>query len=307
MPRVVRVISWLLAIFVASCAAPAADATGRPSSGSSSPFSPSSEPSVADSAGAEPTATPSGGPLPHSWAAYGSHATVLADGLRVRLWTPGLDSEVTEVLATGDDLFVVDGSITLDGYDWYEVEFETSSNEDFRDGFGFGWVAGQPAPDSEGDDWFIRIGAVTCPSEVDTATLARLTPWVHQNCGIQVDSVSGLIDMCYERPMTPFSYEPDWAAFSCFFLRDEANTWFLPLAFPPDGAVPDLQRGDLVTLTGGLGFDAARYGPCTVSAGPGFPPARLDVESLLFASRCETRFVVTGGTIDGHIELPPMY
>ena len=287
MLRLAQAVTCLLTIVVAGCAAPAADTTGSPGEPS-----PSSEPSFT-----------AGGPLPHAFADYGSHATVLFEGLRVHQWDPGLGGEVIEALAAGGEVFVVDGAIPLDGYSWYEVEFETTATEQFPDGIGRGWLAGQPSPAPEGGEWFIDIGQVSCPNEVDTATLARLSAWAHHNCEVQVDSVAGLIDLCYERPITPFTYEPDWAAFSCLFLRDEANTWVLPLAFPPDSAVPELTRGDLVTLTGGLGFDSAKYGACIVSG----PPGVTEIQQLRWASTCQDRFVVTGGTIDGHIELPPMF
>ena len=288
-----RVIATVLAIWVASCAAPAAE----PSGGSSDPPS------------AEPTATPgSSSPdsysyVPETWVDVGSHAIVLADGLRVRLWTPSNSSEVTRVLAAGDELFVLDGPIPAEGYSWYEVEFPTTPDNLWSEGIARGWLAGQPNPDPTGDEWSVRIGPVSCPAQVDTATLARLTPWALHSCPIEVTSVTGMVDLCYERPLTPFTYEPDWAAFSCLYLRDESNTWSLHVAFPPEISLPELERGDLVTVTGGLVFDPARYGACTV-AGPN-PP--VDVEQLMWASRCQDIFVVSGARIEGHIELPPMY
>jgi hypothetical protein len=285
-----RVVAGMLAICIAGCAAPAADPTGG-SSGA---------PSAAPAA-----TTDSYSYVPESWVDFGSHAIVLADGLRVRRWSPGSSSEVTRVLAAGNELFVLDGPIPAEGYSWYLVEFPTTPDADWLEGIAQGWVAGQPDPDPTGDEWSVRIGPVSCPSEVDTATLARLTPWALHHCPIEVASVTGMMDLCYERPLTPFTYEPDWAAFSCLFLRDrdQTNTWSLFVAFPPDVALPELERGDLVTLTGGLGFDPARYGACTVS-GPN-PP--LEVEQLMWAAQCQDRFVVTGVSIDGHVELPPMY
>lgn len=241
--------------------------------------------------------------VPEHWVDFGSHAIALADGLRVRMWRPGSSSDVTRVLAAGDELFVLDGPIQVEGYSWYQVEFRTTPDADWPDGIAQGWIAGQAGPAPGNAEEYVRIGPVSCPSEVDAATLARLTPWALHNCPIEVANVTGVLDMCYERPLTPFVYEPDWAAFSCLFLRDRANTWSLHLAFPPDVALPELERGDLVTLTGDLGFNSGRYGACTVS-GPN-PP--LEVEQLMWTSQCQDRFVVTGATIDGHVVLPPMY
>jgi hypothetical protein len=287
-----RMVLTMLAICLAGCAVPTAD----PTSGSRS------TPTEESTATGGPSATPAGfSYVPQDWADFGSHATTLVDGLRVRMWSPGSANEVTRVLVAGDELFVLDGPIRTEGYSWYQVEFPTTPDAFWPDGYAVGWVAGQS--DVDRTEWSIGIGPVSCPSEVDAATLARLTPWALHNCPVEVASVTGMLDLCYERGLTPFTYEPDWAAFSCLFLRDQANTWGLSLAFPPDVHLPELVRGDLVTLTGALGFDPGRYGACTVS-GPN-PP--LEVERLLWAARCQDRFVVSGATIDGHVDLPPMY
>jgi len=280
----------MLAICLAGCAA-----TADPTSGS--PSTPAGAPTTTE----EQSATPdSFSYVPKGWADFGSHATTLVDGLRVRMWSPTSADEVTRVLAAGDELFMLDGPIQNEGYSWYQVEFPTTPDDFWPDGYALGWVAGQP--DTDRTEWSIGIGPVSCPSEVDAAMLSRLTSWALHNCPIEVARVTGMLDLCYERGETPFVYEPDWAAFSCLFLRDQANTWGLRLAFPPDVQLPALARGDLVTLTGAIGFDPARYGACTVSG----PNPAVQVERLLWPARCQDRFVVSGARVDGHIALPPM-
>jgi hypothetical protein len=290
-----RFAASIMALSLAGCMAPVEDL--------STPASGVATSSDGASSGAEQSVTPAfSAYIPVRWADYGSHAIVRIESLNVHRFLPGLDAEVGAVLEGGEDVFVVDGPITLDGYEWYQIEFAATASE-FPEGIGEGWVAGRPEPNPQGEASYLQLGPASCVGAVDTATLARMAPLAVESCDVQVTSVSGLVDQCYERPLTPFSYEPDWAAFSCLFLRDQASTWVLPLAFPPDSSVPELERGDIVTLTGGLGFDSAKYGACTVSG----PDSTLEANSLVWALSCQHRFVVTGGTIDGHLELPPMY
>jgi hypothetical protein len=127
-------------------------------------------------------------------------------------------------------------------------------------------------------------------------------------CGVEVTTVSGVLDTCYEGPLTPFTYEPVWAWFSCRYVHEEAEetaNWY-SVHFPPDYAGPELERGDVVVLTGHLGFDVSRYGECTVEAADDVGPQVGEAEAQIWPATCQSRFVVTDAEITGHVELPPL-
>jgi hypothetical protein len=86
---------------------------------------------------------------------------------------------------------------------------------------------------------------------------------------------------------------------------EEAVLWY-PVHFPPDYAGPELERGDVLVLTGHLGFDVSRYGECTVEAADEVGPEVGEAEAQIWAATCQSRFVVTDAEVTGHIELPPL-
>lgn len=167
-----------------------------------------------------------------------------------------------------------------------------------------GWVASGPL---DSDDTFLRSESLKCPTSLDLATLMRLTPLAVTACRIEVTTVAGVVNSCYEGPVTPFAYEPDWIWFSCLFIHDqgeEQGRWY-PISLPPDYAGPELERGDVVVLHGQLGFDTDRYGDCMVTGEEA--AEALEAERLIWAIECQHRFVVSGAEITGHIDLPPLY
>jgi hypothetical protein len=307
---VFEVVSGLL-IILAGCAAPIPDPTGRPSVGQSVSAPPSSSaPALAASPSAEPIDEPIDEPTPAPtprppaayvsviWANYGSHATVLVDKLNMRRF-PGLDQDIYGRLIAGASIFIVDGPIAVDGLWWYEVE---------SDQIGGRWVAGraeEATPELADDTWFIRISPPRCSANVEMPLLARLSPWAVTHCTGDLHTVSGVIDDC-ELPHLYLSYvwEPTWVSSGCPFLLWDENevrgSRYFSLAFPPGASLPELQRGDIVTLTGGFGFDTAKYGPCTVSGGG---EISLETMTTVWQHACQHKFVVTGVTIRGHLEL----
>lgn len=239
--------------------------------------------------------------------AYGSHATVMVDKLNLRYF-PGLSGEPAASLPRGVDLFIRSGPVTSAGYQWFEVEALSGIPAGTTR---VGWVAAVPAdllPDPPDDAWLVKLGRLACPDPegVDTVLFASLTRWAIQECGVTVHEVSGLLDTCYEGPMTPFTYEPGWAWFACFYLRDEAGSWSLPVFFPADLDGPMPERGDLATITGQVGVDINRYGECTVTAAEDMPAGTLSAEREVFKSECRTNFVVSSVRITGHVDLPPL-
>ena len=270
-------------------------------------------PEVTPSPTAEPTPTPTPEPTPQTELTdgltrlnYGARATVTTDRLRFR-YGPTTDSDTAEVLAAGQEMLILSGPITADGFDWFYVEL---ANPAARVEITQGWVAAVLAPaESQPDDaWLIRIEPLNCPPDaVDTPMLARMSEYAIATCDVQVSSVQGLVDSCYEGGYGPFTYEPGWASFACLFLRDRERTWSLSLYFPPEAEDKYPDRGDLVTITGAVGVDTAAYGACTVTADPSFPEESLAIQQQMFEASCPTKFVVADVTIDGHVTMPPQY
>jgi hypothetical protein len=293
----------LVGAVLAGCAAPLPDPSARQSADNPVAPTPSSTPATP-----VPTARPArpSGYVPFYWANYGSHATVVVGKLNVRTF-PGLDQAMISARFTpGASLFITDGPIPVDGYWWYEVEFDTSPFPALSGGYRGGWVAGQAGAatsDPADDEWLIRLGPINCPTKVDMPLLVHLSPWAVSHCARGVDHISGVIDDCdLGGPYVPRTYEPGWAYRSCpFVLRDELGSWYFSVVVAPDASVPDVERGDLVTLIGGYGIDTAKYGACLVTEGDGERSA--ETLTAKWQHDCQNLFVVTGGTIDGHVEL----
>lgn len=92
-------------------------------------------------------------------------------------------------------------------------------------------------------------------------------------------------------------FRPDWVYFSCLFVRDEAvglPAWTLGLAFPPDLVDPIPEAGDLVTLTGRIGFNESRFRACEVTATDPQYEEGAALARLTWPLTCQTRFVVSG-------------
>jgi hypothetical protein len=260
----------------------------------------------------EPTPTPTPEPTPQTELTdglthldYGARATVTTDRLRFR-YGPTTHADTAEVLTAGQEMLVLSGPITADNFEWFHVELANREERETT----MGWVAAVPAPaDSQPDDaWLIRIENLNCPPDaVDTPMLARMSEYAIANCDVQVSSLQGLVDTCYEGGYGPFTFEPGWASFSCVYLRDRESTWSLPVYFPPEMEDRYPDRGDLVTIAGAIGVDTATYGACTVTAYPEYPEDELAIQQQIFAASCPTRFVVADVSIDGHITMPPGY
>ena len=280
--------------------------------GTSAPTSTASS-SASAVATASPSPTPSPTPmptptgelpiLPPHVADFGSYATTLVDGLRVR-YAGGIGATIQRVLPVGERVFIVSGPIEHEGYDWYEVVFRTAS--EVPDEIAYGWLAGaEIVPESE-LSWLIEIDAPRCPDSEDASVLGRLTPWAIGACEIAVTEVTGIVDICIEGPLTPYTYEPLWAWFSCPFLRsEESSAWWLNFYPLPNADLPELERGDVVRLQGRIGFDESVHGACDVD---GFEPELpVAFERKRWQLYCQTRFMVSSGTIEGHVDLPSPY
>ena len=263
------------------------------------------------SATPEPTPSPTEELLEAS--AYGSRATVVVDRLRVRYF-PNLESDITDRLDRGTEVRIMEGPVTADGFRWYSISYGSSIDERYPGAEQAGWVAEVQVGSSGGEttfDPFIEIAEPVCPGSIDTELLAGLSMYAMAVCDVQVETVDGLIDWCFEGPISPFTYEPGWVHFSCPYIRSEESGeggWFLNLAFPPDVELPE--RGDVVTLQGQVGFDEGQYGDCTVETiGSESEPSlmeALEYQRQLWDQQCQLRFVVSDVVVEDHIDLPPI-
>lgn len=282
--------------------------------------SPSAEPSVSEASpsqsaleSAEPSAAPSVSEAPSAAAtpdtnidAYGPVGVVIGDSLRVRSW-PGTsvpDSLLT-TLSEGDEVVLSMGPIDLDGFRWYLAWFEPHPFANSQGTLEAGWIATGPIDDA---DQFVQIHGARCPEEETVHALARLGSAGFEACDVEVTTVSGIVETCYEGPLSPFTYSPGWAYFSCQSLRTEDQAaWSYQFFLPPDYDGPTLSRGDVVTLTGVLGVDESAYGACEVSSSEVEGEATLAAVNATWALECQYRFVVESAEVTGHVELPPLF
>ncbi len=286
-------LTLIAGLVLAACSSTAGPSAADPTPTSTPVETP--PPSVqAPSPSASPSVQPSFEPSdPSEWgfladyARYGSRAKVLSDGLRARLW-PGLKADVIVTLPSGTELIVWAGPVSTDGREWYNVGFHGIETDATPGGAGTGWVAGD----------FIEIGEADCPGTLDAGVLARMTDWALDACVDEVPPLEGQIDTCFEGPLTPFTYAPGWIYFSCTYLDE------LAIHFMPDYAGPEVERGDLVRVTGHLGFDTGQYGECTVDVLEPAMENQLAAEAQSWADSCQHRFVVEELTVTGHEDLP---
>jgi hypothetical protein len=297
-----------IALALAGCGtsiSPSAEPSVAGPSASAS-LSASVAPSAEASASGAESAAPSGQPPSSVIDAYGAVAVVSADDLRVRTW-PGTevpDSHLT-TLAPGDEVVLTNGPIDLDGFRWWLAAFDPHPATNFPGEIEFGWIASGPTDD---DDRFLTQEGVQCPGELTVHALARFGPASFEACQVDLTEVSGIVETCYEGPLSPFTYEPGWAFFSCLSLRTEGQAaWSYPFFLPPDYAGPELVRGDVVTLTGGLGVDEAAHGPCEAVSTEVVDEATVESVARVWALDCRYRFVVESAEVTGHVELPPLF
>ena len=90
--------------------------------------------------------------------------TPAGDGLRVRS-RPEVSADskkLTPLLAAGSRMLVVNGPVSADGYDWYEVRADNDL---------FGWVAAG----KDGEDWIVPAPA-NCADDLDESALWTVDP-----------------------------------------------------------------------------------------------------------------------------------
>jgi len=315
-----------------SPSAPPSTAASTPAASTAASPSPTTEP--------EPTARPSTAPMaqvveaPDGILPPGSLAVVMADGLRVREGSPGTPehAHVIYTLNAGDLVFLASqnsasGTVygyigpqeSADGRGWYLVHVGGSGPMTWIDGGITGWVA-------EGDEGleYFEVLPVTCPADVRLETVLFrqgptpdsdewMTAWDRLACfGGREMTLTGIWDfLCYEGPMSPFTFEPSHIAvpFDCIgMIPDDLDAdgysnraGGLPLRNRDELLVDGPERGDLVTVRGH--FDDPLAAPCTATPPEGFEGQLIDPEFLVLY--CREQFVVDEITVTGHRDLAP--
>ena len=134
---------WSVAVIVAAVAATVlafillgrdSDGVGAASPSPTGLATPESSPSP--TADPTPTATPE--PTPQTEPSdglthldYGARATVVTDRLRIR-YVPSTDGDAAGVVTAGQEMLILSGPITSDGFEWYFVELANRAESDMR-------------------------------------------------------------------------------------------------------------------------------------------------------------------------------
>jgi hypothetical protein len=233
--------------------------------------------------------------------AHDSLALVVTDNLRVRSapFVGDLSVRYKRLLQPDDRLFVVDGPVIAQNYEWYQVKAwrprQPSSS------WPVGWVA---RAGHDGEVW-IRASTRTCPAgPMDVATLLELAPAERVACfreaPIEVRAVvagaSGACDPARDGCATG----PEWLT-AASMIASASTTQAgaaagLAISFDPGGRAiaADLADAGVVRLHGAFDHaDSALCRPDPARDGPDGPLS--PTEAVL---RCRSTFVVTDAVVE---------
>ena len=147
-------------------------------------------------------------------------AEVVADTLRVRGLpsTSASSAKFERLLGRGDRVFIVDGPVRADGYDWYLVQ--SMVDQGSEPGAPFGWVA---AASRDGVPWIDDVEETGCPSVPDDANrFGVLPPEVLIHCFGRTELSFELDANVYCLPDEARQVEPAWMGAGCGELSGDA-------------------------------------------------------------------------------------
>jgi hypothetical protein len=233
---------------------------------------------------------------------HDSLALVVTDNLRLRSapFVGDLSVRHKRLLQPDDRLFVVDGPVIAQNYEWYQVKAWRPRQPSLS--WPVGWVA---RAGHDGEVW-IRASSPTCPSQpVDIAALLDLAPLERLACsrGTPIDiravvTTTPPVDCDPSREGCPTG--PEWLVSGSLTASTSATPLgaltSLAVAFDPSGQVTDtdLAGAGVVRLRGA--FDHPEAASCRPDAARPGPDGPLSpVEAVL---RCRTRFVVTDAVVE---------
>ena len=286
---------------------PSSSLTPTPTRSPRPTATPNSTPTA--SSGTQPTSTPLPPPvvraplrLPASIVDLGRRATVQVQNLRVRSYV-GVNSPIQVQLGPGSELLLRLGPISADGFDWYAVNYQPLYDETQLDqGGGYGWVAAGP---SGAPPTFIAIEPKSCQQvPVTTALIASMTELAVSEClGDDSYELHAVVQTCYEGPLTPYTYEPAYFGFSCYYIFELGTTAWLSIHIPPSVVLPaTFARGDVVRVVGHVHDPAAS--DCRVASTEPIEPAAIAIEQQVFSLSCQSAFVLSELEVTGHVDIP---
>jgi hypothetical protein len=202
--------------------------------------------------------------------------TVVGD-LRVRS-APGVSAssqKLEPLLPMGVRLFVVDGPVAADGYDWYQVQPMTFEGE-----YPFGWVA---AVSRDGVAW-LGHDELDCPtSPLDAAALRGLGAYGGLAC-FHGDEIQLAVDLTCEELVGDFEITgPTWLRFDRQCSVD-LGTYSIGVNEAGPNLLP-LPTAGRMLITGH--FDDPQAASCVY----GYAPPAPDPAAVVFG--CRNQFVAT--------------
>ena len=246
----------------------------------------------------EPTPSPSPTATSPRALSPGVVAEVVAEDLTFRssASTSGTPVEGRESLQPGDLLFVVEGPVSADGFDWYRAVPSLDAPDPRTSEIG--WVAARP---SGSDDAYVVPADIRCPDEpVTVSDLMSIEALGAVACFGDGDLVfrawvtetTGLGGYC------GCDASPEWLAhpFAAFVALDDEETayivdgdgrWFS--AYIDRDAVQQPEVGQWVEVAGHFDDPAAEACEWT-ETDPGFGP----FDPTLVVVHCRARFVAAG-------------
>jgi hypothetical protein len=227
-------------------------------------------------------------------------AQVVTTDLVVRS-TPGVSGD-SEIYPTSLNeptlLYVVDGPVSADGYDWYLVQPFEPELGDVRTDWPFGWVA---AGDRTGAEEWIAPASLECPSPT-VDEIRWMAPEARLACfGDEELALEGRFGGCFVG-MTPVWLQVQGCALESLdpISAGTPDPGHLRVRFVDMIEIPHDQPGAIITVRGH--FDDARANSCTwgddaffeESGGVGPTPPPEPEEVILW---CRTEFVATDITV----------
>jgi hypothetical protein len=231
--------------------------------------------------------------------AHDSMALVVTDDLRIRSapFVGDLSTKYQRLLDKDDRLFVIDGPVIAQNYEWYQVKAWRSRSPSVS--WPVGWVA---RAGHDGEVWF-RSTTVSCPaSPISVEALLELAPADRLACygdtTLQVRAVVGTAAVDCDPARSGCPTGPEWLARSALRASISASVDApaagVSIALDPGAGLDPgaIERAGVVRLRGTFDHaDARSCGPDPERAGPSGPLS--PTEAVL---ECRTRFVVTAAT-----------
>ena len=295
----VRPIRWLvLALTLCSACAGTQTATLNIAA-TPSPIAPALEaatPSPTQSTTEETASpTPAGMPI----LAPDSVASVVTTDLVVRSRPEISDASeiLSPALSSPTFLYVVDGPVSANGYDWYQVQPFGMHYLDFMAGAPpFGWVA---EASREGEAW-IAPATLECPG-TDIDALRSLSDVARLACfgGTEELTVDGQFGGCFVADPTPIA--PEWLyGTGCALVPPgyqyghvTPDPGGLRMRFGGDVAIPFGMEGKLIRVTGLFDHPIARTCEPVSIRNDTFGGVSQSLEPAQAVLQCRAQFVVT--------------